>query len=71
MWVWFENVLSLMRIHIHVDGGSCEIHKRRNGPQFKQLFEQELYFVQCYDVLSDKELPLDSIDMNIWFLSLH
>ena len=71
MGVWFAKILSFLRIHTHLDAGSCEIHKRRHCPECKQRFQQELCFVQFYDVLSEEKLPIDCIDKNLGCLRLH
>ena len=71
MRIWFAKVLSFLRIHTNLDGGPCENHNRRHCPECKEGSEQELCFVQFYDVLSEEKLPIDGIDKNLGCLRLH
>lgn len=64
MNIWFAKVLSFVRIcKEHGDSRRCVQHERKNCPVCDKNVTQELAFVQYYEVLGEKELKMDRIDL--------
>ena len=66
MRIWFVQALSFMRIQTGPDCSSlCNDHSGMEFPVRKPKLEQELVFVEYYDVLSNKDIKLDGIDKTL------
>ena len=66
MRIWFAQGLAFMRIQIGPECSSqCRDHRRIQCPVCNPQLEQELIFLQYYDVLSNEALKVDGIDKSL------